>query len=118
MMQPQPHPLDSARLKLTRAGLHLETLKYEVLRFRQSNPYHIVKDIDPETGEQRTYCVIDRQPDHGMALVLGDLVNALHSALDHAVGERADFEGHPGDRRGALCRRDQNGAFREGQSEH
>ena len=85
MMQPQPHPLDSARLKLTRAGLHLETLKYEVLRFRQGNPYHIVKDIDPETGEQRTYCVIDRQPDHGMALVLGDLVNTLHSALDHAV---------------------------------
>jgi hypothetical protein len=84
-MQPQPLPLDSAWLKLTRAGLHLETLKYEVLRFRQSNPYHVVKDIDPQTGEQRTYGVIDRQPDYGMALVLGDLVNALHSALDHAV---------------------------------
>jgi hypothetical protein len=74
-----------ARLKLARASLHLDTLKYEVLRFRQGNPYHIVQDIDPQTSKQRVYCVIDRHPDQGMALLLGDLANNLHSALDQAV---------------------------------
>ncbi len=80
-------PLESASLKLVRAGKHLESLKYEVERFKNSHPYRIVTDVDLEAGERFAYAVMERNPDHELSLILGDLVHNLRGALDHAVFE-------------------------------
>jgi hypothetical protein len=77
--------LESAGLKLVRAGKHLESLRYEVARFKNSHPYRIVTGVDLEAEERFAYAVMERNPDHELSLILGDLVHNLRGALDHAV---------------------------------
>jgi hypothetical protein len=85
------HPFGSASLKLVRAGKHLDALKYEIARFKDSHPYRIVTDIDDQTRENIAYAVMQRNPDNEVSLILGDLVHNLRGALDHAVFGLSEF---------------------------
>lgn len=78
-------PLASALLKLGRAREHLSALDVALANFRESRPFHLVEEIDATTGEQLAYAVIDRAPPYHLALTLGDYVDNLRSALDHAI---------------------------------
>lgn len=80
-----PDPLASAGLKMVRAQEHLETLGREVSRFKDSRPYQVIHEDDPATGERLIHAVPLRDPDPELSLVLGDLVQNLSAALDHAV---------------------------------
>jgi hypothetical protein len=82
---PSGQPLASAGLKMVRADEHLEVLIREVRRFKESKPYRVIHEIDPQTGERLIHAVPLRDPDPELSLVLGDLVHNLSAALDHAV---------------------------------
>jgi hypothetical protein len=77
--------LTSARLKLERARVHLDTLTVEVDRFAASRPYQVIWEDDPGTGEKLLFAVPTLHPDPALGLVLGDLVHNLSAALDHAI---------------------------------
>jgi hypothetical protein len=78
-------PLASAGLKMVRADEHLEVLVRDVRRFKESKPYRVIHEIDPQTGERLIHAVPLHDPDPGLSLVLGDLVHNLSAVLDHAV---------------------------------
>jgi len=82
---PWPVALPSAAAKLARARDHARQLTREADAFRDSRPYQVVQDRDPDTGEWRTRAVVTRQPPASMGPILGDAVHNLRSSLDHAI---------------------------------
>ena len=77
--------MDSSRQKLSRANRHLQALDRAVKRFGDSEPYALVFSVVKESGG--TYGVIKIKilkpvPD-SLGLIVGDVCNNLHSALDH-----------------------------------
>ncbi|PZR65211.1 MAG: hypothetical protein DLM71_00110 [Chloroflexi bacterium] len=82
-------PLHGARAKVVRAKEHLRSLEERVADFVESDPYRVVRDLDPQTGAHRRYAVIERQPPPELPLIIGDAVHNLRSALDHAIFEIA-----------------------------
>jgi hypothetical protein len=85
---------------MVRAQEHLEALTREVRRFKDSKPYRVIHEDDPQTGEKLIHAVPIRNPDAELSLVLGDLVHNLSAALDHAVfGLSVQEAGRPLDRR-------------------
>jgi hypothetical protein len=75
---------DSWWLKLDRAEHHLKDLDAEITRYLDGNPYEVVRI--PKC-HQHTDCwrykLRTRPIDPGCALVLGDAVHNMRSALDH-----------------------------------
>jgi hypothetical protein len=71
------------RTKVERAKKHLTDLKLARDRFVDSKPYRITREYDPQT-RYNTYRVFDVQiPDVEIALIAGDVIHNLRSALDH-----------------------------------
>ena len=82
---PPEHPLFSAHLKHERAVELLSEVHREIRTYVSSQPDHFVADVDPASGDHRAYRVIDDQPNAHIALVVGDCINNMRAALDHAV---------------------------------
>jgi hypothetical protein len=75
---------DHVWLKLDRAKQHINDLEATVTWFYRSNPYQIVAEDDPQTG-QRTL-KIGNQPapiPTAVPLILGDAVHAIRASLDY-----------------------------------
>jgi hypothetical protein len=70
-------------LKLKRAKEHIADLNLQISAFFQTNPYRIQIKRDPETRKPIYYMArVDRTPDC-LALIAGDAIQNLMSALDH-----------------------------------
>ena len=88
-MVPPPPSLDGVRLKLARAREHQSTAQATAEAFRdrfRAEPYPVVSEIDPQTGEKRWR--IDRDlpaPPPELAIIVGDALYNFRSALDHLV---------------------------------
>ena len=79
----------SWRLKLDRAEKHLEEIDDEILLYGESHPYRAVRDPkqnrNPNLWRYRLW--IDQPPDPRIAVIFGDVIHNIRSALDHlAVG--------------------------------
>jgi hypothetical protein len=75
---------DHVWLKLDRAKQHVADLEATISEFYRSNPYHIIAEDDPQTG-QRT-AKIGPRPDPvpvAISLILGDAVHAIRTSLDY-----------------------------------
>lgn len=69
--------------KVERAKEHLADLKLARDRFVDSKPYRITREYDPQTRDN-IYRVFGVQvPDVDIALIAGDVIHNLRSALDH-----------------------------------
>jgi len=82
------HPLDGALAKVGRAEEHLRAVKDEVRRWREEQRTSLSGDKNADRTEFRFYIEYERAPDPAAwALLIGDCVHNLRSALDHAVYE-------------------------------
>jgi len=74
--------------KIGRAKKHLKDLNREVRFFLDASPYRLVSDPDrqPGSGQEFLYRIhIERNPPPRLALIVGDIVHNLQSALDHLM---------------------------------
>jgi hypothetical protein len=83
--------LESVHLKIARANEHLDALKAEIARYYDTHPAEFVADPTIHTdgsGEQYVFgrFEADAPPDH-IAVVIGDVLQNLRSALDYLVWE-------------------------------
>jgi hypothetical protein len=70
-------------LKVDRAREHIRELHSEIRRFHSRDPYSIVENLDPETGESVKTLRIRRRMPPRLAVIVGDVVHNLRSSLDH-----------------------------------
>jgi hypothetical protein len=72
--------------KVERAREHLKTLYKEIDAFIESEPHEIVSEFDAETLTRIVRLRVLREPDEtAWAVLLGDFLHNLRSALDHLV---------------------------------
>ncbi len=77
--------LDSAWLKVERGREHLEAVEQAVDAWLRTDAYTISREVDPETGNTVRRAQIKEAPASRISLLIGDVVQNLRSALDHAV---------------------------------
>lgn len=93
---------DSARLKVERAKKHIGDLQAAFESFIQSHPHEFITENDPQTGIL-TVEVRFREPvPPTLALILGDAIHNLRTALDHAMWELIGIDGGTPDRQTAF----------------
>jgi hypothetical protein len=69
--------------KIERANLHLRELVVLRDRFMQSRPYAILSKPDAQPGFQSYYVTDLCRPPEEIALIAGDVIHNLRTALDH-----------------------------------
>jgi hypothetical protein len=75
-------------LKLLRAQEHLARLQEQVSIFFESEPYYFVVEHNTDSREHNAYVrLVGRAPFNQWALIVGDIVHNMRSALDNAVYE-------------------------------
>jgi hypothetical protein len=77
--------LDGVRVKLARATEHLDNVERAIGDFGKSQPYTVVFDDDPNTGEQIIRARNVRAP--GPIPAIGDALYNFRSGLDHLAWE-------------------------------
>ena len=75
--------LESARLKLCRAKVHLEALNAKVAVFIEGRPYAFFVDVNADKTEHVFRIQILEDPNPTIPVVLGDYIHNLRSALDN-----------------------------------
>lgn len=88
------HDLSGVHLKLKRAEKHIHDLRDEIVAFRERDPKPF--DFRPETtlGPDQSvkydlFAIVREEPPREFALIVGDAVQNIRSALDHLVYELA-----------------------------
>lgn len=71
------------RPKVERAKLHIGDLEREVRRFLETNPYKVSGKRDPESRKPIYYVSSVEPTPSSIALIAGDAIQNLMSALDH-----------------------------------
>ncbi len=73
-------------LKIQRAEKHMVDIQEEARRYAKSNPYEFIRTRLPDDHPQIVgYFHITEQPDPMIAIMLGDFIHNLRSALDWVV---------------------------------
>ena len=76
-------PLHGSFLKLDRAKKHIKELRCEIADFESSNPYQLVYEQKVEGGEIICRLSVNQPPpSKEWAVIIGDVVHNLRSALD------------------------------------
>jgi hypothetical protein len=94
---PRDHPLAGCEAKLARAQQNLELLDVEVGRYLDghSEPVPAVGQLDPKTRRQMRWVVgVVDEPDLTVAVLIGDYIHDLRSALDHLAFELSFRDTH------------------------
>lgn len=96
-------PLDGPRSKLERSKTHLRDLEAAIQRFFESNPYEVVVEDNPHSG-QREYRVARADPlPSCLSLIAGDVIHNARSVLDHVIWRLVKANGgEPQERRTAF----------------
>jgi hypothetical protein len=88
------HPLDSARLKVSRAWKHIEQLNVEGRAFIETQPYTLGSEkADGDDDIWIVRAIVRRPIPEHWSLIFGDAVHNLRSALDHIVYQSAEVLG-------------------------
>ncbi len=87
MSAPTPAPgsdrLLGIRAKIERAKEHIGNLESRVRTFRETNPYRIGVEVDPQSGKRRYKVRVVASPPIDLGLLAGEAVHQLRSSLDH-----------------------------------
>lgn len=76
--------LTNVRLKLARAEEHLHELDDEIASYLDSEPYKIVKNVQPQDRELVFIEFhVTAEPDARLGVIIGDCLHNLRSALDY-----------------------------------
>lgn len=91
------HPLDDARLKIVRAGDHIETLSEDTRRFARHNRYSFRFDHDSESKSAtitvRSHRIPPLPVPTDLSAIVGDILTNLRSGLNHLVWQLAIHDG-------------------------
>jgi hypothetical protein len=74
--------LDGPRAKIQRAEKHIHCLQGEITRFHESDPYGVSVGVEAESGDRVWSVTKMTPPPQEFALVAGDAIHNLRSALD------------------------------------
>jgi hypothetical protein len=78
--------LTSVLAKIGRAHGHAQTVRNEIIAWRDSEPYFITRDVNADLTVYRLIANIGVEPPlQKWTLIIGDFVHNLRSALDHLV---------------------------------
>src|SRR5216683_5690083 len=77
--------LESINAKLARARDQIEALQQEVLRAQSGNAYSAVPEINPQSGDKVWRLKVHRAEVMRLAVLIGEPLYNLRSALDHLV---------------------------------
>lgn len=80
-------------VKVNRAKEHVRDLETLVQRFLQTNPYTIVVQDEPDTGDRVFRVKVLRKPPLELAAIVGDAIHNLRAALDLLICELVRGEG-------------------------
>jgi hypothetical protein len=88
------HDLSGVRLKLARAQTHIDAIRAKTAAFIRQTPPPLGVRHERETRpdgvvEYTLYAVVREQPPGDFALLIGDAIHNLRSALDYLVYELA-----------------------------
>jgi hypothetical protein len=75
----------SPRQRLERAQKHLEDLAATYQEFDRQHPYHVVDDLDADTGDYLGRLRIDPGMPAELSLIIGDFVHSTRAALDNMI---------------------------------
>ncbi len=91
-------PIDQVRVKIERAKEHVRDLEARIQAFFKSNPYRVIREDDPETGDSvfRVQTSVDVPIE--WAAMVGDVIQNLRSSLDHLVWQLVLANGGTPDR--------------------
>jgi hypothetical protein len=78
---------DSALLKIERAERHIDDLEQTFKLFVKSQEHKVCVTNDPKTGDLLFEVVFSRGIPSELALIAGDAIHNLRTALDHATWE-------------------------------
>ncbi len=84
---------DSARLKIKRADHHISDLKAQFDLFIKRDPYRLVVGENPQTGKASVQLKYREHIPDWFALIVGDAVHNLRTALDHMFWEVIGHDG-------------------------
>jgi hypothetical protein len=90
-----PHPLDGPWHKVQRAKFHLECLDNAATDFIAKKPYRTYIEVDREHAQKVLWIEVE-DPHADFALILGDCIHNLRSALDHFAWQCGLLKGKPG----------------------
>jgi hypothetical protein len=88
---PMTKPFHGARLKIERANEHINDLYLQSREFSNTDPYSILVENNPETGDSFLKISMDQVAPDRMLLTVGDAIHNLRSAL-HFVMSDIEFE--------------------------
>jgi hypothetical protein len=73
------------RLKIERAKQHLVELEKQIRIYSQRHPYRIRWERKPKRDAREWRCVLEitEKPDLELAVIIGDVIHNIRSALDH-----------------------------------
>ena len=95
-MEPNPPPIfTGAKSKIKRADHHIEDLKSHLGIFIARKPYRLVPGFDPDGGQPIIQIKYKEAIPDGFAVVIGDAVHNLRTALDHMIWELVGFGRKP-----------------------
>jgi hypothetical protein len=74
----------SSRLKVDRANKHIEDIDRSVRNLSDPDAHVVTTDVDPHTGQKFIHYDIPQDIPTNLALMIGDAVHNLRTALDYA----------------------------------
>jgi hypothetical protein len=89
-VQPTPVDLSGVLLKLAWAEKHIETFRQTIEAYEARDPRPLDvriegQQLDDGSEEYELYAIVREQPPQELALIVGDVVHNVRSALDHLV---------------------------------
>jgi len=107
--------LEGSRAKRDRAEHHLTAIEQRVGEFLGSDPYPVTVDAYPDEGRYLVKFVNPKPvPAQELALLIGDCVHNMRSALDYLVWELSGAD--PSDRRSMFPIFDKRAKFRDNEA--
>lgn len=89
-----PHPLEGPKLKIQRTNGHIADVSQCIIDFLEANPAEIFTDDGPGNGEQCIKVRAMGQPPAKIAVICGEVLYGLRSALDQLACALATQNGH------------------------
>lgn len=82
-----PDPLEGIRAKLARSVEHLVELDDGVHQYLDANPVGIQRQVQPDGETSVIAFVVKEQPPIELAILAGEVVHQMRSALDHLANQ-------------------------------
>ena len=77
--------LSGIQAEIARANDHIGDLKSRIDAFNSQNPYAVVTERQPNTGDKVFRVKIVQPVPDALCCIIGDAVHNLRSAIDHLV---------------------------------